>query len=96
MNWNIRYLPSNIFNREQRAEREQRAYQRRLLKLRARDRRWGGPLRQLRERRNRACQYAEIRAAQAAILPVPLPSLGNKLRPWQRDWDLLDEQGVAR
>jgi hypothetical protein len=93
MNWNIRYLPSNTFNREQRAEREQRAYQRRLLRLRARDRRWGGPsFQQNREKRSRACQRAEIRAAQA----VPLLSPGNKLCPWQRDWDLLDERGVAR
>ncbi len=64
----------SLNRRKQRAEREQRAYQRRLLRLRSRDRKWGGPLDrplgQLGEKRSRACLDAEIRAAQAITVPV--------------------------
>ncbi len=100
MNWNNRSLPSDdwgpLNRRKQRADREQRAYQRRLLRLRARDRRWGERSRRLRE---------EIRAAYAVTLPVARQKywvgLSNKLvtcklRPWQTSWDLLDKQGLPR
>ena len=86
--WNVRSLPYSLL---QTIKREQRAYKRRLLKLEAHDRRWRSQSRRIRE---------DIKAAYAATLPLPLPapacSPSNKLRPWQSDWNLNDEEGFPR